>query len=341
VSTPSQPSTVITAPGHNHGPLGQRLLAAGYINEQQLNEALAAQSTVDPNEINHLIGRTLVSLGHLTPSLLRQALVELFTEECRNDCGLSGVPPILSMKGVEKQLDGRMVLNGVDLEIPEHRITAIIGISGGGKSVTLKHLVGLMRPDRGTIMVKGKNLYALSVAELQRVRRHISLLFQGGALFDSLNVFDNIAFPLRETTQTSEAEIHQRVMRALDEVNLAGMEYKFPDELSGGMNKRAALARALITRPEIILLDEPTAGLDPIIENAIHHLICDTFMRTRTTMVIISHAIPAIFNWCHHVIVLHRGKVRASGSTPAIRESQDPVIRQFIDGDVDGPVDIL
>ncbi|MBF0108492.1 MAG: ATP-binding cassette domain-containing protein [Magnetococcales bacterium] len=245
------------------------------------------------------------------------------------------------MKGVEKRLDGRAVLDGIDIDIPKNHVTAILGISGGGKSVTLKHFVGLMRPDRGTVTIDGKNIEAMAPRDLQNIRRRISLLFQGGALFDSLDVFDNIAFPLRETSTMSEAEIQGRVTRALEAVNLAGMERKFPDELSGGMNKRVALARALITQPEIILLDEPTAGLDPIIENAIHHLVCDTFMRTRTTMVLISHAIPAIFKWCHHAIVLHQGKVRASGPTLAIQESDDPIIRQFIHGDVDGPVTVL
>ncbi len=322
-------------------PLGQRLLASGCISAPQLEEALAAQSSVDPEESNHLIGRTLVSLGHLTQARLRTCLAELFAEECRIYHANPDVRPSLSLKGVEKRLDGRVVLDGIDLDIPHGHITAIIGISGGGKSVTLKHLVGLMAPDRGTIALDGKDLVSLSPQALQAARRRFSLLFQGGALFDSLNVYDNVAFPLRETTETPEGEIKRKVMRALEEVNLAGMEHKFPDELSGGMNKRVALARALITNPEIILLDEPTAGLDPIIENAIHHLICDTFMRTRTTMVIISHAVPAIFKWCHHVVVLHQGKVRASGPTLAIQESTDPVIRQFISGDVDGPIHVL
>ncbi|MBF0423544.1 MAG: ATP-binding cassette domain-containing protein [Magnetococcales bacterium] len=248
---------------------------------------------------------------------------------------------MLAMRNVEKRLDGRMVLNGIDLEIPRHCITAIIGVSGGGKSVTLKHLIGLMRPDRGQISIDGENLQSLSAKKLQAVRRRFSLLFQGGALFDSLNVYDNVAFPLRETTPIPEHEIRPRVLQALSEVNLAGMDAKFPDELSGGMSKRVALARALVTQPEVILLDEPTAGLDPIIENSIHHLICDTFMRTKTTMVIISHAVPAIFHWCHHVIVLHQGKVRASGPALAVWESSDPVIRQFIHGELDGPIRVL
>ncbi|MBF0191799.1 MAG: ATP-binding cassette domain-containing protein [Magnetococcales bacterium] len=245
------------------------------------------------------------------------------------------------MERVVKILDNRRVLDAVDLSIPANRVTAIIGMSGGGKSVTLKHMVGLMKPDQGTVWVGEEALGRLSSRELTRVRGRFSLLFQGGALFDSMNVFDNVAFPLREKTGLAEAEIRLRVMRCLEEVNLVGMERKYPDELSGGMMKRAALARALVTNPEILLLDEPTAGLDPIIENAIHYLICDTFMRTRYTMVVISHAVPEIFNWCHHVIVLHRGKVLFSGPSREVVTSRDPVIRQFIRGDLDGPIQVI
>ncbi|MBF0098079.1 MAG: ATP-binding cassette domain-containing protein [Magnetococcales bacterium] len=248
---------------------------------------------------------------------------------------------MIRFDNVAKTLDGRQVLDGLNLEIPAHKITAIIGISGGGKSVTLKHMVGLMRPDRGDVWVGDQPISRLSGQKLNAVRRRFSLLFQEGALFDSLNVTDNVAFPLRETTALTEVEIRHRVETALQEVNLAGMGHKFPDELSGGMKKRAALARALVTQPEIILLDEPTAGLDPIIENAIHYLICDTYMRTRYTIVCISHAVPAIFDWCHHVVVLHRGRVLASGPSLDIRNSTDPTIKQFISGDLDGPIQVI
>ncbi|MBF0358281.1 MAG: ATP-binding cassette domain-containing protein [Magnetococcales bacterium] len=250
----------------------------------------------------------------------------------------SNVPAKIRFKGVEKSFDGRLVLDGLEMEIPAHKITAVIGISGGGKSVTLKHMVGLVKPDKGEVWVDDNNLAEISDKQLNTIRKRFSLLFQGGALFDSLNVYDNVAFPLKETTNLDAAEIHSRVTKALRNVNLSGIEKKFPDELSGGMQKRVALARALVIRPDIILLDEPTAGLDPIIEKAIHYLICDTFMRTRYTMVIISHAVPAIFDWCHHVIVLHQGKVRASGPSMDIKNSKDPVIRQFIKGELDGPI---
>ncbi|MBF0447461.1 MAG: ATP-binding cassette domain-containing protein [Magnetococcales bacterium] len=277
----------------------------------------------------------------ITQSELLNCLLQQFTREQVAHQLQTDLPVKISLKGVIKSFDDRRVLDGLDLEIPAHKITAIIGISGGGKSVTLKHMVGLMKPDQGEVWVDGHELGGIGSKQLNTIRKRFSLLFQGGALFDSLNLFDNVAFPLRETTNLGETEIHERVMRSLKDVNLGGMEEKFPDELSGGMQKRAALARALVIRPDIILLDEPTAGLDPIIEKAIHYLICDTFMRTRYTMVIISHAIPAIFDWCHHVIVLHQGKVRAAGPSLDIKNSRDPVIRQFINGDLDGPIQFL
>ncbi len=319
--------------------VGRSLLASGRINAAQLEAALARCR--DNGQEEYLAGRTLVEQGEITQKELLDCIFTEFTRE-RADYSNSGdTPAKIRFKGVEKSLDGRKVLNGLDLEIPANRITAIIGISGGGKSVTLKHMVALMRPDRGEVWVDDSELGSISTKELNTIRKRFSLLFQGGALFDSLNVFDNVAFPLRETTELTEDEIRERVLRALKNVNLAGMENKFPDELSGGMQKRTALARALVTRPDVILLDEPTAGLDPIIEKAIHYLVCDTYMRTRYTTVIISHAVPAIFDWCHHVIVFHQGKVRASGPAAQIRHSDDPVIKQFINGDLDGPIQFV
>ncbi|MBF0341368.1 MAG: ATP-binding cassette domain-containing protein [Magnetococcales bacterium] len=280
-------------------------------------------------------------MGCISQAELLGCLSRQFAQERDAYQVSSDIPPVIRLEQVVKILDGRRVLDAVDLAIPANRVTAIIGMSGGGKSVIMKHMVGLMKPDQGSVWVGEHSLGRISGRELTRVRGRFSLLFQGGALFDSLNVFDNVAFPLREKTRLSEIDIRARVMRCLEEVNLVGMERKFPDELSGGMMKRAALARALVTNPEILLLDEPTAGLDPIIENAIHYLICDTFMRTRYTMVVISHAVPEIFKWSHHVIVLHRGKVLFSGPSREVMASPDPVIRQFIRGDLDGPIQVI
>ncbi|MBF0143901.1 MAG: ATP-binding cassette domain-containing protein [Magnetococcales bacterium] len=319
--------------------IGQQLVEAGVVSIGQLQEALRLQPVQRGK--GDLIGSILVELGYLGQADLLQFLFQQFRKERLAYQVVPAEEGIIEFRGIEKILDGRRVLDGIDLVIPRGKITAVIGVSGGGKSVTLKHMVGLMKPTRGSVLVGGRDLATLSTKELSQVRRRFSMLFQGGALFDSLSVFDNVAFPLRETTGLSEEVIRHRVERALKEVNLAGMGGKFPDDLSGGMSKRVALARALVTEPEILLLDEPTAGLDPIIENAIHYLICDTFMRTRLTMVLISHAVPDIFNWCHHVVALHQGKVLESAPSWAIAQSENPVIRQFIRGDLEGPIQVI
>ncbi len=321
-------------------PIGERLVRNQCITPQQLQEALAQQSGTSVNK-EALIGKKLIEMGYISHPALLECLFHQLTRERIAYQLDRQASTIIRFNHVEKTLDGRKVLDNLNLEIPANKITAIIGISGGGKSVTLKHMVGLMKPDQGEVWVGDQPVSKLSGRQLNEVRRRFSMLFQEGALFDSLNVTDNVAFPLREKTRLSEQEILQRVETCLQEVNLAGMGHKFPDELSGGMKKRAALARALVTQPEIILLDEPTAGLDPIIENAIHYLICDTYMRTRYTIVCISHAVPAIFDWCHHVVVLHRGRVLASGPSLDIRHSTDPTIKQFISGALDGPIQVI
>lgn len=318
--------------------LGQILQSAGLVGPDQVTEALRRQreEARDRQLGEILLEQGLLTQGQLLDSLFQQ--LTLLRQAYHED---PAATPALRFRGVRKSLDGRVVLDGVDLAIPAGKITAIIGVSGGGKSVTLKHMIGLMAPDTGEVWVGDRRLDLLSPKELNQVRRRFGMLFQGGALFDSLNVFDNVAFPLRENTDLSEPDIRQRVQQSLAAVNLPGMEGKFPDELSGGMLKRAALARALATRPEIILLDEPTAGLDPIIEHAIHHLICDTWLRTRTTMVLISHAVPEIFNWCHHVVALHQGKVLAAGPSRELRNATHPVIKQFVNGELEGPIKVL
>ncbi|MBF0369736.1 MAG: ATP-binding cassette domain-containing protein [Magnetococcales bacterium] len=273
---------------------------------------------------------------------MQKCLFRQFSQERRTYGARPGkATAAIRFEDVEKTLDGRKVLDHVNLEIPANRITAIIGMSGGGKSVTLKHMIGLMKPDAGKVWVGDQDISSLSGNKLNAIRRQFSMLFQGGALFDSMNVRENVAFPLREKTDLPDHEIAQRVQKCLSEVNLRGMGGKFPDELSGGMRKRAALARAMVTDPEILLLDEPTAGLDPIIENAIHYLICQTYLRTRYTMVVISHAVPEIFNWCHHAVVLHQGRILASEPSQEIKNSTNPIIRQFINGELEGPIKVV
>ena len=249
--------------------------------------------------------------------------------------------PILRLVGVDKVLDGKKVLDNVDLDVPRNRITAIIGLSGAGKSVLLKHMIGLLRPDRGQVLLDGVDLCNLSRKELFETRRRFGMLFQSGALFDSLDVFENVAFPLREKTTLGEEQIRERVQVFLRKVGLEGAGGKFPDELSGGMVRRVALARAMVMDPEIILFDEPTTGLDPIIRNSVLCLICRTFREHKFTMVMISHDIPDIFHWCHHVVVVHDGKVIEAGMPEAVKSSVNPIVRQLVEGDIRGPVHLM
>jgi phospholipid/cholesterol/gamma-HCH transport system ATP-binding protein len=261
-------------------------------------------------------------------------------------CGLETLPepddgPAIRLVDIVKTLDGRKVLDRITLDIPRQRITAVIGLSGAGKSVMLKHMIGLERPDGGQVLVDGVDLTRLSKRELYRVRRRFGMLFQGGALFDSLDVFENVAFPLREKTALGEAEIRERVHLRLAQVGLERAGGKYPDELSGGMVRRAALARAMVTEPEILLLDEPTTGLDPIIRNSILNLICHMYHKHCFTMVMISHDIPDIFRWSHHVVVLHDGKVVVSAPAEEVFHSSDPFVQQLIHGDIAGPVHVM
>jgi phospholipid/cholesterol/gamma-HCH transport system ATP-binding protein len=239
---------------------------------------------------------------------------------------------------VYRSFGRQQVLKGINLQVQQGEILAIIGRSGSGKTVLLKLLIGLIRPDRGQIIVEGTDITTLSGWRLDRVRERFGMLFQGGALFDSMNVLDNVAFPLREKTKLSEPEIASQVQKMLESVGLGDMGYKFPAELSGGMKKRAALARALITGPSIVLFDEPTTGLDPILVHAIHQLILDTHRTFGYTAVLVSHEIPEVFDVAARVIMIHEGTIIEEGTPEEILKSSDPLIRQFIEGKLEGPI---
>jgi phospholipid/cholesterol/gamma-HCH transport system ATP-binding protein len=239
---------------------------------------------------------------------------------------------------VHRSFGSQQVLRGVNLRVHKGEILAIIGRSGSGKTVLLRLIIGLVRPNRGQILIEGTDITRLSGRRLDRVRERFGMLFQGGALFDSMTVFDNVAFPLREKTDLSSAEINAQVQKMLENVGLGEMGYKFPAELSGGMRKRTALARALITNPSLILFDEPTTGLDPILGRAIHQLIQETHDAFEYTAVIVSHEIPEVFDIATRVAVIHEGRILAEGTPEMIVKSPDPFIQQFISGSLEGPV---
>lgn len=247
---------------------------------------------------------------------------------------------MIRIVNLHKSFGSQHVLRGLNLEIPDGSIYAVIGQSGTGKSLLLKHLIGLTHPEQGKIWIDGTEITALRGRALNEVRHRFGMLFQGGALFDSMNVYDNVAFPLREKTRLGETAIRDKVHERLAQVGLPGTDLKFPSELSGGMRKRVALARALVSEPEILLFDEPTTGLDPIRVNAIHQLIFDLHKLLRFTAVIVSHEIPEIFSLATHVAMLHGGVIVASGTPAEIQSSDDPIVRQFISGSTDGPMTV-
>lgn len=242
---------------------------------------------------------------------------------------------------LHKSFNNLKVLKGVNLSISDKEVIAIIGKSGCGKSVFLKHIIGLLKPDSGRIIIDGTDITNLSGKELDKVRDKLGVVFQGGALFDSLTVFGNIAFPLREKTTLSKKEIRERVLSALADVGLKGIENKYPAELSGGMRKRVAVARALVTEPKIILFDEPSTGLDPILLHAIHDLIIQTHKKYGFTGIIISHEIPEIFDVADRIAMMHDGVIVGVGTPEEIKNTDNPYIKQFITGSLEGPIESL
>lgn len=248
---------------------------------------------------------------------------------------------MIKLTNLYKSFGSQVVLDGLDISIPAGEITAIIGPSGEGKSVMLKHMIGLLQPDSGQIEVDGESIIGINRSRLNTIREKFGMLFQNAALFDSMNVFENVAFPLQEKTKLSKDEIHQRVISALEDVGLKNVEQKYTDQLSGGMKKRVALARALLLNPKIILFDEPTTGLDPIIKKAIHQLIKETHQKFGFTAVIVSHEIPDIFDVAQNVAMLYHGKLLQFGKADEILDSANPVVRQFISGSLDGPIQML
>ncbi len=237
---------------------------------------------------------------------------------------------------LHKSFGEQKVLRGVTLRIPKGKLTFIMGRSGTGKSVLLKHIIGLLKPDRGRILIDGEDVTHYSERQWQKLRRKFGFLFQEGALFDSLTVAENVAFPLREHTRLSSKEIEARVEEKLSRVGLLEARHKYPSELSGGMRKRAALARALALEPEIILFDEPTTGLDPILQVSIMKLIRETQQHYQLTGVVVSHDVPIALTSADYIAFLNEGVVVAEGTPEEIKRSTHPFVREFLKNAFEG-----
>src|SRR5205809_5247575 len=244
--------------------------------------------------------------------------------------------PMIAVRGLAKKIGQQEILRGVDLEVRTGETLAIIGRSGGGKSVLLKHLVGLMRPDAGEIWIQGQNITGMNERHLRAIRQKVGILFQGGALFDSMTVANNIAFPLREAGERDPKILHSKVAEMLEVMEMEGEEEKMPESLSGGMKKRVGLARAIIRRPSCVLYDEPTAGLDPVVADSINRLIRRLQQRFGMTSVVVTHDMKSAFDVADQIAYLHEGRIYFHGTPSELQQSPDPLIQDFLLGRSDG-----
>jgi phospholipid/cholesterol/gamma-HCH transport system ATP-binding protein len=245
---------------------------------------------------------------------------------------------VISLRGVTKSFGTHTVLKDITFDVPPGKITAVMGPSGTGKSVLLKNIIGLLRPDSGEIWVEGEETVSMGERDLYRVRRKFGVLFQDGALFGSMNMFDNIAFPLREHTRKTEKEIREITLAKADMVGLLDHMKKFPGEVSGGMKKRAGLARALAMDPQIILFDEPDSGLDPVRVSYLDELVKKIQEETGATFVIITHNIASVMRTSDYIAVLYRAGLVKFASKQEMRTTDDQIIRQFLAGRALGPI---
>ncbi|HUP48280.1 MAG TPA: ABC transporter ATP-binding protein [Thermoanaerobaculia bacterium] len=244
----------------------------------------------------------------------------------------------ISLRNLYKSFDGKAVLRDMSIDVALGESLVIVGGSGSGKSVTLKHIIGLLRPDRGHVIVDQADLCCMKPVELNTFRRRFGMSFQEGALFDSMSVYENIAFPLRRHTKMTEAEIRRRVEECLEDVHLHGVEKKRPSELSGGMRRRVGFARAISLAPEILLFDEPTTGLDPVISDVIADLIVEMDEKLHTTTVTITHDMKVAFKIADRVAMLHAGRIVEVGTPDEFQRSPNPIVQQFIEGRASGPL---
>ena len=247
---------------------------------------------------------------------------------------------MIEIKNLTKSFNSKVILDGVNLKVRKGKITVIIGRSGEGKSVLIKHLIGLIKPDSGEILLDGQNITSISENDFNAVLRRFGMLFQSAALFDSMDVAGNVGFALREHTSLTEKEVMDKVSEKLRRVGLTGVERMMPSELSGGMKKRVGLARAIIMDPEFVLFDEPTTGLDPIMSDSIGNLIIDTQRQLQTTYFVITHDISLTYKIADTIAMLHEGRIIESGSPEEMKATENPVVRQFLEGRAEGPIKV-
>jgi len=245
---------------------------------------------------------------------------------------------LIEIENVSKSFGERHVLRDCSLRIAQGETTVVIGASGSGKSTLLKTIIGLLAPDRGRVLVDGQEVGALRPRDLASLRTRMGYLFQSGALVNWLTVGENVALPLRENFRLPESEILAKVEHSLELVGLAGTEELLPDQLSGGMRKRAGLARSLVTEPEIILYDEPTTGLDPVTAHIIDQLIVDLRAKLGVTSVVVSHDMAGVWRVANRVAMLYKGSIVTVGDPDEIRASDDPIVKQFVTGSLEGPL---
>jgi phospholipid/cholesterol/gamma-HCH transport system ATP-binding protein len=269
---------------------------------------------------------------------VRRGAVVRVAGSSKKSTDVTTIEAAISVRGLTKSFGPQTIFENVSMEIPKGQVTIVLGPSGTGKSVFLKHLVGLLRPDRGEVWVDGQNIPALRERALYAVRKKFGVLFQDGALFGSMTIYDNTAFPLREHTRKSEGEIRNIVTSKLEMVGLIGAERKFPGEISGGMRKRAGLARALVLEPEIILFDEPDSGLDPVRTAFLNELVLDLKSKLGATMIIVTHHIASARQIADYIGLLFRRNLVSFGPAVDMFTSVDPVVKQFLAGATEGPI---